>query len=251
MSEIEEVISILFFLQFTLIVILLQIIAKEKKKRRTEIIISRITLQYFIRSNFNIKKRSLKNLKNPQNALGTFLPRTLWIQKYLQQPSTTSLNSIKRNIVSENGTSFVVSNRGLNLSFIATRLYPASSSHDDYKFHPHRVSYSKLYRFCEYDIETRTLETVRVRSRMCGKYTIIGRERRCTEEGRCIVAEKKKTSKKQEISGAESHPTRRDFRHGLSVNLTSFTPDKHDIGAKSLFCANENIILPRDRFYFI
>lgn len=77
MSEIEEVISILFFLQFTLIVILLQIIAKEKKKRRTEIIISRITLQYFIRSNFNIKKRSLKNLKNPQNALGTFLPRTL------------------------------------------------------------------------------------------------------------------------------------------------------------------------------
>lgn len=171
MSEIEEVISILFFLQFTLIVILLQIIAKEKKKRRTEIIISRITLQYFIRSNFNIKKRSLKNLKNPQNALGTFLPRTLWIQKYLQQPSTTSLNSIKRNIVSENGTSFVVSNRGLNLSFIATRLYPASSSHDDYKFHPHRVSYSKLYRFCEYDIETRTLETVRVCARVyAGSY---------------------------------------------------------------------------------
>lgn len=79
-----------------------------------------------------------------------------------QEPAITylpSLNSIKRNIVSENRTSFVVSNRGLNLSFIATRftIYPASSSHD-YKFHPHRVSYSKLYRFCEYDIETRTLD---------------------------------------------------------------------------------------------
>lgn len=57
------------------------------------------------------------------------------------------------------------------------------------------------------------------------------------------VSKKKKTSKKQEISGAESHPTRRDFRHGLSVNLTSFTPDI-DIEAKSLFCTNENIILP-------
>lgn len=57
------------------------------------------------------------------------------------------------------------------------------------------------------------------------------------------VSKKKKTSKKQEISEAESHPTRRDFRHGLSVNLTSFTPDI-DIEAKSLFCTNENIILP-------
>lgn len=39
-----------------------------------------------------------------------------------QEPAITylpSLNSIKRNIVSENRTSFVVSNRGLNLSFIA------------------------------------------------------------------------------------------------------------------------------------
>lgn len=47
MSEIEEVISILFFLQFTLIVILLQIIAKEKKKRRTEII-SRINIKNYV-----------------------------------------------------------------------------------------------------------------------------------------------------------------------------------------------------------
>lgn len=47
MSEIEEVISILFFLQFTLIVILLQIIAKEKKKRRTEII-SRISIKNYV-----------------------------------------------------------------------------------------------------------------------------------------------------------------------------------------------------------
>lgn len=31
---------------------------------------------------------------------------------------------------------------------------------------------------------------------------------------------KKKTPRKQETSEAESHPTRRDFRHGLSVNLT-------------------------------
>lgn len=47
MSEIEEVISILFFLQFTLIVIFLQIIAKEKKKRRTEII-SRINIKNYV-----------------------------------------------------------------------------------------------------------------------------------------------------------------------------------------------------------
>lgn len=69
------------------------------------------------------------------------------------------------------------------------------------------------------------------------------------KEDASYVAEKKKTSKKQEISGAESHPTRRDFRHGLSVNLTSFTPD-NDIGAKSLFCANENIILPQRQILF-
>lgn len=58
------------------------------------------------------------------------------------------------------------------------------------------------------------------------------------------VPKKKKTSKKQEISGAESHPTRQDFRHGLSVNLTSFPLD---IEAKSLFfffCTDESVILP-------
>lgn len=34
--------------------------------------------------------------------------------------------------------------------------------------------------------------------------------------------------KKQETSGAESHRTRRHFRHGLSVNLTLFV-DRHNL----------------------
>lgn len=147
-----------------------------------------------------------------------------------QEPAITylpSLNSIKRNIVSENRTSFVVSNRGLNLSFIATRftIYPASSSHD-YKFHPHRVSYSKLYRFCEYDIETRTLDVcVCTCGHMCGKYTIIGRKRRCTDGGRCIVRAEEKEDLEEtgnQWSGKPSYQTRLPPRSFGQLNVLYF-----------------------------
>lgn len=170
-----------------------------------------------------------------------------------QEPAITylpSLNSIKRNIVSENRTSFVVSNRGLNLSFIAihhlsslfiTRLQIPSASRFLFQALP-------ILRIRHRDKDTRRV-CVCVHAVICVENTRLSvtKEGVPTEGDASYVPKKKKTSKKQEISGAESHPTRRDFRHGLSVNLTSFTSNI-DIETKSLFCTNENIILPWDRY---